>query len=135
MTLQQLNDHYDLLLRRRRAIEVRDALLCAACPGAQRLTGMPHSSGSSDMVGGLAIEIAEIDANLQRIEEQIKAGEKAIEEWLSGIDDTRVKIILRLRYVRGFQWKEIAGTVGHYQTDGSIRNIAYRYLKENGVAW
>jgi len=134
MTLYELNKHHDLLDRRQKAVEMRDALMSAACPGAQKLTGMPHATGVSDKVGDLAVEIAEVDDEIQRLDAEIHTSEAIITAWLSEIEDMKTRIIFRLRFIRGYQWKEIAGVVGQYQTESSVRGSAYRYLKEHGDA-
>ena len=134
MTLYELNKHHDLLDRRQKAVEMRDALMSAACPGAQKLTGMPHATGVSDKVGDLAVEIAEVDDEIQRLDAEIHTSEAIITAWLSEIEDMKTRIIFRLRFIRGYQWKEIAGVVGKFDTEDSVKRTAYRYLDDRNGA-
>jgi len=129
MTLEELNEHHDLLDRLRQAVEMRDALMSAACPGAQNLSGMPHATGVSDKIGDLAVEIADLDTAIEHLENEIAKSEAALSEWISGIDNTYTKIIFRLRFIRGMQWKEVAGIIGKYKSEESVKHAVYRYLE------
>ena len=72
-----------------------------------RLDGMPRGGGG----GGLDEQIARIDA-LER--KAAKAREKAldlaeeIETMIDGLEDNRMKLILSLRYLKGYSWVKVA---------------------------
>lgn len=128
MTLAYLNAHLDLLQSLERANETLDALRSAAVPGAQVLTGMPHATGVSDKVGEFAAEIADLEAQMDYIRAQIAESQKRITDWISTIDDVIVRVMLRLRFIRGFQWKEVAGYLGTYTSESKVKNICYKYI-------
>lgn len=105
MTLQELNRHFELRERLDKANEMLDALRAAACPGAQVLTGMPHSTGVKDKVGDLAVEIADMDTRIQFLEDEIKTGEETILPFIRSIEDDQTRLIFRLRFIRGLHGK------------------------------
>lgn len=128
MTLETLNRHFDLLTQRDKARGIVDALRLAACPGAQKLDGMPRSSGVSDKVGDLAVEIADLDAQIESINEEIRASEIEISSYIQSIDDVQARVIFSLRFLRGLPWKDVATAIGGHNTEHSVRMICYRYL-------
>ena len=97
-------------------------------PGASALTGMPHTPGVSDKVGDLAAEIADMDAYIQYIEAEIKANEPPILDFIQSIEDPPVRIIFRLRFIRGMTWKEVSQVLGQFTTEKSVSQICYKYL-------
>lgn len=128
MTLQELNRHFELRERLDKANEMLDALRAAACPGAQVLTGMPHSTGVKDKVGDLAVEIADMDTRIQFLEDEIKTGEETILPFIRSIEDDQTRLIFRLRFIRGLTWKEVAAVIGGRNSEDSVKMVCYRYL-------
>ena len=63
-------------------------------------------------------------ANTKRKESELKA---EIEPWLETLPDWRIRTILQLRYIDGYNTDEIA-TCMRYD-NGSIRNIEYQFWK------
>lgn len=128
MTLQELNRHFELRERLDKANEMLDALRAAACPGAQVLTGMPHSTGVKDKVGDLAVEIADMDTRIQFLEDEIKTGEETILPFIRSIEDDQTRLIFRLRFIRCLTWKEVAAVIGGRNSEDSVKMVCYRYL-------
>lgn len=127
MTLQELNQHFELREKLSKAEETLSSLR-AACLGAQVLTGMPHSPGISDKVGDLAVEIADMSARIDYLNQEISASEATILEFISGIDNDQTRTVFRLRFIRCLTWGEVARVVGGRNTEDSVRMICYRYL-------
>ena len=128
MTLEKLNGHRDLVLKLHKAMEMVSRLREKAEPHSPSLTGMPHGSGIGDKVADLAIEIADLEARCGYLNAAI-AEDKEVEEWIAAIPDDMIRLIFRLRFIRGMEWKVVADFVGGYNTEDSVRSIAYRYLK------
>ena len=128
MTLTQLNRHFRRIEQRTRTRELLQSLREVACPGAQNLTGMPHASGVQDRVGDLAAEIADTETELQALDAEIHKAEAEILTFVQSIPDTQVRMIFRLRFLRGLSWKEVATVVGGRNTPDSVKIICYRYL-------
>lgn len=132
MTLQELNQLFELRERLAKAQEMIDALRAAACPGAQVLTGMPHTPGIKDKVGDLAVEIADMDERISYLEGEIERVKAPIVEWIKTIDNDQTRLIFRLRFIRGLAWKEVAAMIRGGNTEASVKNICYRYLESCG---
>jgi len=128
MTLEELNKHFELRGRLEKAQQMLAALREAACPGAQVLTGMPHTPGIKDKVGDLAAEIADMDARISFLEDEIERTKQTIIAFIETIEDDQARLIFRLRFIRGLAWKEVAVVVGGRNTEESVKMVCYRYL-------
>ena len=106
MTKQDLNRHLELVQQLEHCRELLTTLEAAAGPRAQRLDGMPHAPGIRDGVGDLAAEIADTKAEIECLQAEI-----------------------RLRYIRGGTWKEVAALIGGGNTEQGVKNRAYRYIQ------
>lgn len=129
MTLEELDSVFKLKNRLQNALELEQTLRDAAYPGGQRLDGMPHGTGVKDKVGDLAVELADLATSIEALEREIKRKERRIEKWIKTIEDETVRMIFRLRFLRGLPWKEVARYVGRYATESSVKSAAYRYLQ------
>lgn len=72
---------------------------------------------------------------LQRIlnERNLKISEKLleVEEYITRIDDARIRRIIDYRYVKQLSWVQTAHKMGGKATEDSIRKELERYLKKN----
>lgn len=128
MSLQELNEHFELRGELATAQSIRASLHDAIYPQSPSLTGMPHGSGASDRVGDLAAEIADIDASIERIKAEIARSEERIMAFIAEIDNAQTRLIFRLRFIRGLQWKEVAAVIGGHNTEVGVKTACYRYL-------
>lgn len=134
MTLERLNEHYDLLQKLHTAQESLAALRLAAEPGAQRLTGMPHATGVRDIVGALAVQIAMSRDRVKALEEKLAESEREVQAWLATLEDDYARTVISLRFLAGLQWQEVAAIVGGGNTESSVKMVCYRYLLEKSVS-
>ena len=134
MTLQELSQHYELIEKLRRDEDILMSLRAAAVPGAQALTGMPHSPGIKDKVGNLSVEIADMEDGVKNLMREIEQEEKRISAWIGSIRDEQTRMVFRLRFIRGLLWREVAEVVGGQNTEQSVKSICYRYLASQKVA-
>lgn len=131
MTLKHLSQLYylDKLIKRdEQRLEQMRARLTSISP---RLDGMPSNPGPSDRTAECVAELVDLTA---RIEEDRKAYdiEKAkLEAYLRTIEDTQTRLIFILRFVDLKSWSEVAMDIGGNNTEGSVKQACYRYLKDN----
>ena len=129
MTLRELSQHIRLREQLAQNEELLESLQSAALPGAQVMTGMPHASGVRDKVGDLAAEIADLDNRILELKDEIAESEAEIVEFICGIESARIRIILRLRFVRCLTWKQTADVMGIEAGEESVRKMCTRYLQ------
>ena len=129
MTRQDLEKH---LKMRRQLMECRDILQNlkrSVGPGTQALTGMPHAPGVKDKVGDLATEIAYMERRVAAL--QAKVDDQAVEvrNFIAGVQDDQMKIILSLRYIRGLTWIEVALVLGGRNTGSGVKSAVRRFFE------
>lgn len=129
MTLQELNHYFDLQEKLERAEEMLNSFIAAAYPGAQVLTGMPHTPGVSDKVGDLAVEIADLKDRIATLRTNIEREKIMVTEYIARIPDDQTRMIFRLRFLHGLTWGEVAALIGGRNTESAVKNICYRYLE------
>lgn len=52
-----------------------------------------------------------------------------IEDYISSIDDSLVRQIVRLRFIDGLSWTAVAHRIGGGNTENSVKVVFHRYLK------
>ena len=127
MTLERLNQHFELLRRREETEELLENLRSRAKPKTSSLTGMPRAPGVRDPVGELAAEMADCQAELDSLAELIQEDEGEIAAFIRSFPDLKMRTIFRLRFLRGLAWCEVADVVR--QSEAAVKAIAYRYIR------
>lgn len=128
MTLKELSQLYylnreiEMDQQRLRELEVK------ALPGAQVITGMPHGSGVSDVVGRYAAEIADLRGIIEAKHQQCLYERSRLERCIAGIDDSLLRQIFTYRFINGLPWHQVAACIGGGNTADSVRMACYRYL-------
>ncbi len=132
MTLQELSRYYKLQKQLVRAEEMLKSFIESSCLGAQVITGMPHATGVRDKVGDLTAEIADIQDRIRQLESESQRVKLEISAYINTIQDDQTRMIFRLRFLRCMTWGEVAALIGGHNTEKSVKNICYRYLKSWG---
>lgn len=127
MTRKDLNNLFVLRERIERAESMLVSIRERSNPGAQVLTGMPHAPGVKDKTGDYAVEIVSLEERIAGLREELSQSEKKVETYLDGVEDECVSTALRLRYIRGLLWKEVAYTLG--QPKKSLTDQCYQFLR------
>lgn len=104
-----------------------------AHPGAQALTGMPHTPGVSDKVGDLAVEIADLKDQIARLESEIEQKRGQVTQFIVSIENDQTRMIFRLRFLRCLTWSQVADVIGGRNTEDGVKKACYRYLRAIGV--
>jgi len=133
MTQRELARYLELKERLERNEETLESLRSSAEPGAQRITGMPSGKGAKDRIGNLAAEIRDFEAATEALRARVKKAENQVFAFISGVKDERMRLILRLRFVRLLTWQEIADMLGGENTDETVRRSYYRYMEKMGA--
>lgn len=128
MTLQDLNRYLSLCKQLDKARESLLDLQDAAVPGAQVLTGMPHTPGVKDKVGNLAIEIADTKDEIAKMEREIEALADDVDTFIKTIPYVELRTIFRLRYFRFLSWEDIAEVFRWRLSESTLRRRVERYM-------
>ena len=130
MPRQDLEKHLKL---RRQLMECRDILQNlkrSVGPGTQALTGMPHAPGVKDKVGDLATEITYMERRVAALQATVDDPAVEVRNFIAGVQDDQMKIILSLRYIRGLTWIEVALVLGGRNTGSGVRSAVWRFFSD-----
>lgn len=79
-----------------------------------RLTGMPHPVQDFDKVGKLAAQIADLKASIKSNLEKHVMELHRLENFIQSVEDSQMRTILTLRYIKCWGWRRIAFEIGRY---------------------
>lgn len=68
-------------------------------------------------------------ATLEKLEIELLRQTNEIDEFISSIDDSRIRRIIHLRFVRGLPWNKVADQIGGGNTEDSVRMAFHRFMK------
>ena len=91
----------------------------------QEITGMPHVSGTSDKTAQIAIAIREIEELYEIKLRELYLVRGRIERYINTIDDSELRLIVRLRCINNMRWEDIAPEVGWERTTVSKKFRQY----------
>ena len=134
MTLDELNAHLYLMQKLNTARDMLQSLRDSALR-ASSYDGMPHTPGAGDKVAALAIKCAELEETVSVYAAQAGESEKSVKAWISTILDSRTNLIFYLRFICGYEWREVAEVIGGRNTEAAVKSQAYRYLESTGDAF
>lgn len=131
MTLRELSQLYwldrEIARDRERLAELRASLECV---GAADYDGMPKGSGVSNRLEMCIAEIVDLEAIIQAKMTQCLHERNRLERYIAEIPDSLTRQIFTLRFVNGMSWVQVAHSVGGGNTEGSVKMICYRYLRQ-----
>ena len=104
-------------------------LEAAATGCTAQITGMPHGTAIGDKVSKYAAEIADlknlIELNIQKCWYEMNR----LNRYIDSVEDSQMRQILTLRYIKQYSWYKIANEIGGNNTADSIRMMHNRFLK------
>lgn len=131
MTLKELSQLYylnrEIEMDQRRLEELRAR---SESPGSPRFDGMPRVKSNVSKVERYAEDIADLEAIIAAKQQQCIHERNRLERYINDIDDSRLRMIFKLRFVNGFQWPQVAAHIGGNNTAKSVSKACYRYLDE-----
>lgn len=93
----------------------------------QRLRVAPAATSQDDYLKEILIDLKDkMTAKIQ----DMAAQKMIIEDYLLGIDDSLLRMILSYRYVDMLSWYDVALKVGGGNTTESVRKISDRYFEK-----
>ena len=129
MTMRELSQLYwlrkEVEADRRRLVELRAR--AAAC--GRPCDGLPRTGGPGDPTGRLAARIADCQAALDQKYRRCLAEQLRLERYIATIPDSLTRQIFTLRFVEGHSWRQVAAGLGGGNTEMSVRQRVYRYLR------
>lgn len=129
MTREELSQLYYLNKEIEEIQERIQELENIATSSTTKITGMPHGSGISDKVGSCSAEIADLkellNVNLKRCFNELNR----LNRFINNINDSQMRMIIRLRYVNGMTWGLVAAAISEHMSEDSVGKAHDRFLK------
>ena len=94
----------------------------------QVMSGMPFSTGTSDKVGNLAVDIVDTSRIIEGKLIELRKKEAEVYDFIATIEDSWMRQIVYMRCVNCLRWNKIADKMGGLNTDKSVSKSYYRYL-------
>lgn len=112
MTEKELSEiHYINLEIKHIQVEL-NRLECKSLVKGQDITGLPGASDTSDKVADYATEKAELEMMLDMELKKLYLARNRVERFLQEIDDSEIRLIIRLRSINCMSWYQIGEEVG-----------------------
>lgn len=68
-------------------------------------------------------------SKLRNLERKIESALSDIDDFVSTIDDSRMRIIISLRFIDGLSWNQVADAIGGGNTEDSVRMAFNRFIE------
>lgn len=122
MTLEQLNAHFELVVKLQTAEEMLERLESS-------VAGSEASKANRRERELQAAELEAMRFRVGRMRQKAQESAAPVIEWVNGIEKANVWKIFYNRFVLGKPWKEVADAVGEYTSVSAVQHICSRYLK------
>lgn len=90
-----------------------------------KLTGMPGAGGVSDSVGKLASEIVDLSELINLKLRECIIARKRIERYIASIEDSEMRLILRMRHIDRRSWEQIGNKLGYHLSTVAKKHKAF----------
>ena len=114
MTARELKNLYylkkEIKEQQRRLAELE----AAATNCSTEITGLPSGEGISDKVGKYAAKIADLKTLLEQNLGKNLCELNRLEKFIKSLENSEMRTILSLRYIRCLTWEKIAYAIGEY---------------------
>lgn len=131
MTLKELSQLYYL---NREIEDLRfkiSELEAKATDTSVKITGMPRGAGEGDKIGRAVAQLDYYKTKLTNRLERCRIELIRLNDYISACPDSLTRQILTYRFVNGLSWNQVAAHIGHTVTVWSVKDTAYRYIKNN----
>ena len=125
MTLEELNAHLAILQEYETAQDLLRALEAATLQ-ASRMDTTP-TGGIGDRTAALAVKIAEQREVVSRYKRMVERSRIPVMHFVDSISDTRLNVIMYLRFICGYDWQRVAAIVG--SSVDAAKSLVYRFFR------
>ena len=94
------------------------------------LTDMPKAPGAKDKIGDIMPAIVDQEKEIEQNLKNYAKKRKELTDYINRAPNTRLKMIMILRFVEQKSWQEIADEIGGKETEYSVKHTLYRYLNK-----
>ncbi len=102
-----------------------DAVTALKSPG---MSGMPRGSDRGDNLERMAIRVIASKERAEKARAKVLKEMDEIEAMIESLEDNEQKAVLRLRYIKGYTWEEVATRL--YRSTATIYRIHGSALQE-----
>ena len=67
-------------------------------------------------------------STLEILEYEITQQTNEVEQFIAGINDSRMRRIINLRFIQNLSWNKVADRIGGNNTEDSIKKMFYRFM-------
>lgn len=128
MNKKDLSKYYYITLEIR-DLEERIQEVQSTIIGSSKLTGMPHGTKKSDPVNKTAELLVTLKNKLEKRKAEAMVKLIQIEEYISEIEDSEVRLIFSKRYIELKKWEQIADEL--YMSLSTVHRKHSNYLERN----
>ena len=132
MTKRELSQLRHLKFEAREIIDRIKELESTATSVSLRTNCLPRVQTVSDKVGGYAAKIVDLKKELDKKLCQIYRKYVRLNRYIANIEDSQMRAILALRYIKGFTWEKIAYMIGE-NDEQYPRRKHNAFLKNNNT--
>ena len=90
-----------------------------------------RNKGNEDRVGKYTVKLMELEEAIENNIKKITEQRLSIENYINDIENTEIRLMLRLRYMRGLTWKEIGDEL--QMTKQGVYQKYKRYIKKDNT--
>ena len=130
MTIKDLSQLYNIRKRLDERREMLALLNARATKVTASIGGMPHGSGISDKTS-IAAEIAELKREIEDLAAQEDRELLRLCRYITGVQDAYMQRLLRLRFLDGMTWRQVAYRAGGGNTEDGVRKAVFRFVNGN----
>ena len=69
-------------------------------------------------------------ATLVNMELELTETLNQVEEFIAGVEDSRIRRIITLRFIENLSWNKVADRIGGGNTEDSVKKMFYRFMEK-----
>jgi len=131
MTLKELSQVYYLNLEIKRSEEELEKFRSKAERITSSAMGLPFSRCEQSRLERNVIEMADLQNEIDVYMKKLKAEEKRIKDYINNIEDSRLRLIFKHRFLDCMSWNKVADSLGGNNTKDYVKKSSYRYIKKS----